>query len=113
MLGTKLATSSCLPVCGLETLREPLTPSPPSRAALGSSSHVGLCSGAFWQTGTRQVERSELLGEETGLQSHQEVKGLENGDESVVWGTRPSVAHAACCVALTLKLPWQGWWKVS
>lgn len=122
MLGTKLATSSCLPVCGLETLREPLTPSPPSRVALefGSSSHVGLCSGAFWQTGTRQVERSELLGEETGLQSRQEVKGRENGDESMVWGTRPSVAHAACCVALgsqlpslSLKLPWQGWWKVS
>lgn len=34
MLGTKLATSSCLPVCGLETLREPLTPFPPSRLLL-------------------------------------------------------------------------------
>lgn len=95
MLGTKLATSSCLPVCSLETLsqpwpsREPWPPSPPSLVALefGGSSHVGLCSGAFWQTGTREVERSELLGEKTGLlQSRQEVKGRENGEESVVWG---------------------------
>lgn len=66
------------------------------------------------------MERSELLGEETGLQSRQEVKGREDGDESVVWGTRPAVAHAACCVALgsqlpslSLMLPWQGGWKVS
>lgn len=56
MLGTKLTTSSCLPVYSLETLNQPWPPSPPSLVALGfgNSSHVGLCSGAFWQTGTER-----------------------------------------------------------
>ena len=85
----------------------------------GGSSHIGLGSGAFQYTGTKQVTRSKLLEEGDGVSSPKMPGGIrKGGGQDLVLEHMDLASEALLCgpgqppslselPSLSMVLPWQ------